>query len=498
MGNLADLVRDAAAARAAHPALVSTEEQVTWRELDQRVERAAREFAALMPTRGTRVALMMTNRVPFVVAYFAVLRAGLVAVPINPGYTVPEISTLLADSQAEMLLHEQNAPQPEELVAAFPQLRVIALDSPAGDRFAGLARGLQGVSLPASTPARTLAVLMYTSGSEGRPKGAMLSHGALLANAEALARLRNPAALEPDDRLLLVLPIFHIFGLNGGLGLVAKKAATCVLLERFEPRSALETVSRFAVTTVAGAPQMYRAWVDQEGAREALSRIRLFISGASPLSAELFEHFRAVIGQPIWEGYGLTECSPVVTSSLVSGVPKAGSVGRPVSGLEVSLRDHDGQPAEAGDPGEVWVRGRSLFSGYWPDGSGGPDATGWFATGDVALIDEEGDFQLVDRSHDLIIVSGFNVYPREVEDVLAAHPAVAEVAVVGVPNPKTGEAVSALVVLHPGVPEPTDLASFCEARLARFKCPATITFVDSLPRAATGKLARRALRSAPQ
>lgn len=500
MSNLADLVRDSAATRPQHPALISESGSLTWRELDDRVDRAARHLLTAAPVRGSRIALMMANRPEFVIAYYAVLRAGHVAVPVNPNYTVPEITRLCADSGAVMLLH----PGRVSAVAAgvkqalgdlhASNLHTINVDEPEGLPFVGSGREVHGLAVPGHTAAHSLALLMYTAGSEGQPKGAMLSHGALLANVEMLARLREPAAVEPNDRLLVVLPIFHIFGLNSGLALAAKKGATCVLLERFEPAAALRVISETGVTTVAGAPAMYRAWSGEEHVREALANVRILISGAAALPVELFAEFQTLTGQPIWEGYGLTECSPVVTSSLASGRPKAGSVGRPLAGVEVSLRDHDGLEVEPGDPGELWVRARSLFSGYWPDGHGGPDADGWFPTGDIAVVDEDGDFHLVDRSNDLIIVSGFNVYPREIEDVVAGHPAVAEVAVVGTPHPLTGESVTAFVVLKTGQDQPADLRQYCEARLARFKCPAIINFVDELPHAVTGKVSRSQLR----
>jgi long-chain acyl-CoA synthetase len=335
---------------------------------------------------------------------------------------------------------------------------------------------------------------MYTSGSEGQPKGAMLSHGAMRANIDALAKIRRPAAMEADDRLLLVLPMFHIYGLNAGLGLVAKVGATCVLLDRFEARSSLAAVREFGVTNIAGAPPMYVSWSAEGSLRESMDGVRLLVSGASALPPDVFAQFRTITGKPIWEGYGLTECCPVVTSTLVSHRPRAGSVGRPVAGVQVSLRDTSGQEVDEGDPGEVWVKAKSVLSGYWPDGSGGVDSDGWFHTGDVAILDEDGDYRLVDRRRDLIIVSGFNVYPREVEAVLTMHPAVAEVAVIGVPHPLTGESVKAVVVLKKGVPEPDDLRAFCEARLARFKCPSLIEFAVRLPRAATGKITKGKLK----
>jgi long-chain acyl-CoA synthetase len=489
--NIADLVREAARARGQHAALVTPDRSVSWGELADQVERAAAVMTAELPAKGTRVALMLPNTPEFAVAYFAILRAGLVAVPLNTGYTAPELARACADSGAAMLLHQGVAAKTiTALQRKCPDVRVVDVASAEGVPLVGGGPDVpEGWTAPRVGP-RDLALLMYTSRSEGRPKGAMLSHGALRANIDALARLRKPAALTADDVMLLVLPLFHIFGLNAGLGLAARKGATCVLVERFEPKACLGIIRDLGVTMVAGAPPMYIAWSVDEHLRDAMSGVRLLISGASALPVEVFHQYQTLVGKPIWEGYGLTECAPVVATCLVGGVAKAGSVGRPVPGVEISLRDETGAEVEADDPGELWVRGRSLFNGYWPDGQDGPDADGWFPTGDVAVCDEDGDYHLVDRRRDLIIVSGFNVYPREVEDVIATHPAVAEVAVIGTEHPLTGEAVRAVVVLKPGTEEPEDLRQFCEARLARFKCPSIITYVPRLPRAVTGKIAK--------
>jgi long-chain acyl-CoA synthetase len=493
--NIADLVRESAAARPDHPALVTRTTELTWAEVDQRVDRAARALTQAGLSKGSRVALMIGNRPEFAIAYFGVLRAGMVAVPMNTGYTATEVIRMCTDAGAEILLHDAGAAKVGASVAKRAHAtRVIAVDSEEGTEMVGAGSGGRGAFSPPRTVAKDLAVLMYTSGSEGQPKGAMLSHGAMRANIDALAKIRRPAAMEPDDRLLLVLPMFHIYGLNAGLGLVAKVGATCVLLDRFEPRSSLAAVRELGVTNIAGAPPMYVSWSAEGSLRESMDGVRLLISGASALPPDVFAQFRTITGKPIWEGYGLTECCPVVTSTLVARRAKPGSVGRPLSGVQVSLRDTSGQEVDEGDPGEVWVKAKSVLSGYWPDASGGVDPAGWFHTGDVAIVDEDGDYRLVDRRRDLIIVSGFNVYPREVEAVMATHPAVAEVAVVGVPHPLTGESVKAVVVLKRGVPEPDDLRAFCEARLARFKCPSLIEFATRLPRAATGKITKGKLK----
>lgn len=473
---------------------MTTSGELTWAEVDRRVDQVAHALTGAGLATGSRIALMIGNRPEFAIAYFGILRAGMVAVPLNTTYTVTEVARRCKDAGVDLLLHDPGATKIGPLVAKRASgTTVLAIDSEQGAPLVGAGPGGRG-AFTTRTSDGDLAVLMFTAGSEGQPKGVMLSHGALRANLDAMAKIRRPAALEAEDRLLLVVPLFHIYGLNAGLGLVAHRAATCVLLDRFEPRSSLRIIRELGVTAIAGAPPMFVAWTAEGSLREDMDGVRLLVSGAQALPPDVFAQFRTITGKPVWEGYGLTECSPAVTSTLVSRRPKPGSVGQALPGVEVSLRDASGEEVVEGDPGELWVRAKSLLTGYWPDGSAGVDEDGWFHTGDVAITDEDGDFRLVDRRRDLIIVSGFNVYPREVEAVIASHPAVAEVAVVGVAHPLTGESVKAVVVLVSGVPEPDDLRAYCEARLARFKCPSIIEFAPRLPHAATGRVARNPLR----
>jgi long-chain acyl-CoA synthetase len=231
--------------------------------------------------------------------------------------------------------------------------------------------------------------------------------------------------------------------------------------------------------------------------RDAFTSVRLAVSGAAPLPADVLTRFAAAAGVQIYEGYGLTETAPVLTTTLCSPAPKPDSIGRPIPGIELRLVDDAGDEVDEDDPGEIVVRGANVFAGYWPDGSGGPDPAGWFRTGDVAYADTDGDLFLVDRVRELILVSGFNVYPREVEDVIALHPDVAEVAVIGVPHPYTGETVRALVVPRDGaVVDADSIIDFAATRLARFKCPTSVEIVPELPHSGIGKVAKGKLRSA--
>jgi long-chain acyl-CoA synthetase len=343
-----------------------------------------------------------------------------------------------------------------------------------------------------------LAVLIFTAGTSGSAKAAMLSHRNLFANLEQMQR-HEERALQPDDKCLGVLPMFHIFGLNVLLGLTLHAGASVVLVERFDPASALDTLKDHRVTMVAGAPTMFQAWATLPDVDPGSFRtVRLVVSGAAPLSPETAAAFERRFHVPIYQGYGLTEAAPTVTSSVVGGTPKPGSIGCPIPGVEVRLVAEDGEDALEGDEGEIWVRGDNVFRGYWND----PDATasvlttdGWLRTGDIAVTDDDGFLYIVDRAKDLIIVSGFNVYPAEVEDVLLEHPGVRGVAVVGMPHPHSGETVKAFVVAGPGHSvEEDQLIEFCAGRLARYKCPTKITFVDELPLGMGGKLLRRALR----
>jgi long-chain acyl-CoA synthetase len=468
MANLADLVQRAAKSVPTKPAFVAGARSLTWSEFDALVDRLAGGLVAEGLAPGDRVGLLLPNSIEFAASYFAALRAGLVAVPLNNSYTQAEVDYQVSDSGARLVLKEADCAR-------------LADHAP----YDGKARSGD----------EDLAVLLYTSGTTGRPKGAMLTHRALLANLDQLREM-DPPVVAPDDVVLLVVPLFHVYGLNTGLALTAAVAATGVLGERFDPVETLTLVREKSVTTIIGAPPMYVAWSMLPDLRDALKTVRIAVSGAAPLPAEVFSSVLSATGKQVYEGYGLTETAPVLTTTLCSKAAKPGSIGRPIPGVDLRLTDDTGDDVEDDDPGEIVVRGPNLFSGYWPDGAGGPDANGWFHTGDVAYADADGDLFLVDRIRELILVSGFNVYPREVEDVITTHPDVAEAAVIGVPHPYTGETVRALVVPREGKQiDPDDVIGHVAGRLARFKCPTSIEIVDELPHSATGKVAKGKLRS---
>ncbi|MGI9063430.1 MAG: AMP-binding protein [Pseudonocardiaceae bacterium] len=526
--NIADLVTAAARRGPDHPALCDRalgDRAVTWGGVDAAVhaEAARLREAGLAP--GDRVVVRLPTSAEFCVAVFAVARAGGVVVPVGTAATERELRTLCAHSGAGLLVVTGEDGAARRAAASFPAggpalLGPPDLGPPDPDP--------PSAGAPAPDPGtggEDVAVLAYTSGTSGAPRGVMLSHRALLANVVQCAALR-PAPVTGGDRVLLALPLFHSYGLGPGLLQVTHAAATAVLVDRFEPESALEAVQEHRVSTVVGVPPMYRAWLTLPADRlaDGLATVRMFLSGAGPLDPAVLAGMRAVTGLGIFEGYGLTETGPVLTSTLVGGAAKPGSVGRPLpgvpsrgmAGVEIRLVDNDGRALptagdllgdddvedddeDAGGTGVIAARGPNLFSGYWPDGAYGPVdlpglGPGWLRTGDVGFVDADGDLHLVDRADDLIIVNGFNVYPHEVEKVLEEHPGVAEAAVVGIFDERTGEAVRAVVVADGARPDPRSIIEHCAARLARFKVPVEVAFVGSLPHSPTGKLARRLLR----
>jgi long-chain acyl-CoA synthetase len=473
--NFSILLRDHAASRPERLAIAARNGAWTWAQLDAMVDRAA---AGLLASGAEKVALALPNSIDFVVGLLAAFRAGLVAVPINPGFTSRELRHVLSDSGARLLIA---TPEVASLVeGALTQL-------PTGEPG----------EFPTTEDDR-LALLLYTSGTEGKPKGAMLTHRALIANHRQLAQI-EPPLMTGDDVMLLALPLFHAYGLNAGLGAVLWHGATGVLESDFDLLGTAGLIALHRVTVATGVPPMYLAWAQLPNAAELLGSLRLAVCGAAALDPAVAADFTRATGITVQIGYGLTETAPVVTSTVASATVKPGSIGRPLPGVEVKLVNAYGQAAEdepvygEDDPGEIVVRGENLFLGYWPDASGGPDADGWWGTGDVAYADADGDLFIVDRIGELILVSGFNVYPAEVEQVLTAHPAVAEAAVLGAPDPKTGHSVHAFVILREPV-EVAELERHCAANLARFKCPTRIEIVTELPYSATGKVRKSLLR----
>jgi malonyl-CoA/methylmalonyl-CoA synthetase len=437
---------------------------------------------------GDRVALVLENSPGFVIAYLGVYFARAVAVPVNVAYRKVELAHILTHAGARVCIADapcaalvRALQRTGELVSPSDLLEQHAAELPA----------------PALGP-DDLALIGYTSGTTGRAKGAMLTHGNFLANAQAVTAAWG---WTDRDRLLCTLPLFHMHGLGVGLhgSLVAGSAID--LHQRFDPGAVLDEFARDDVTLFFGVPTMYVRLLQTAVDRRRpprLGRVRLLVSGSAPLSAQLFEELRAVFGQMILERYGMTETVMIAGNPLV-GERRPGAVGWPFAGVALRVVDpRTRAPLAAGETGEVEVQGSSVCRGYWDD----PDATreafspdGWFRTGDLGWLAPDGCLTLCGRARELIISGGFNVYPREVEDVLARHPLVAEVAVVGQPDAELGEAVIAVVVPHDPSLSAADLVEFSRTELASFKKPRRVYFVDRLPRNALGKIQKHLVRA---
>ncbi len=486
-----------------HPAdkvaIISRGRPTTYGALRDQVAHVRGGLVALGVGQGDRVVLLCSNGRYFVDLYLAALGLGAVTVPLNPSSPAPEIEREVSTVGAKVVVVE---PQAAAAWALINRLNVPSVEHVVGTEPGTVAGAdctfddlLAGQQVPVVTvDDDDLAALIFTSGTAGAPRAAMLSHGNLRSNLE---QGRSTDGICETDVVYGVLPMFHIFGLNVVLGLTLIRGATVILVQRFDPYTALETIAERGVTVIPGAPPLWLAFSHfDDMPADSFATVRLALTGAAKMPEEATRHLEQRFGIVMREGYGLTEASPVVTSSA-GLTPKTGSVGKVLDGIQVRLVDENGDDALEDDAGEIWVKGPNVFKGYLND----PEATarvltadGWLRTGDIGMVDADGFLYLVDRAKDLVIVSGFNVYPAEVEEVLMEHPDVCEVGVVGVPHPHTGEAVKAFVVLNPGATAHEDtLISWCLDNLARYKCPAKILFVDQLPRNVSGKLLRRSL-----
>ncbi|HXJ64787.1 MAG TPA: long-chain fatty acid--CoA ligase [Actinomycetota bacterium] len=504
--NVSEMLAEQAARRPDAHALIFHGKAVTYASLDDAAGRAAAAFRKAGIEPGDRIALVVGNVPEFVSALYGTWRAGAVAVPLNVMLTSEELRYILADAGAKGIVTQmQHLPAILDVRDDVPSLESIFVVAgppvPSGTVSFEAAMGAEQPVAEGADPPDGLALIQYTSGTTADPKGAMLGHDNLMANMAQMEQVPSMRIVQ-DDVVLLVLPVFHIYALNVILGMTIREGGTVVLVERFDPTEALDIVEQQGVTLLPGAPPMYVQWLDQpQGRKKSFASVRIAVSGAAPLAPETFQRFKDRFNVTIWDSYGLTEAGPAVTSNAVGDRARPGSIGLPIPDLQVRLVEQgmaDLEDVEDGDPGEIVVQGPAVFRGYWDK----PEATsevltgdGWLRTGDVAYADEDGYLYLVDRTKDLIIVNGFNVFPREVEDALVRLPGVTDAVVIGVPDQRTGEAVKALVVLEHGVnATPQSLIDGVGRYLARFKVPREIDVVDELPRHPTGKVLRRALR----
>ena len=489
-----------------HPAdavaLISRNRETTYGSLRDQIDALRGGLSSLGVRPGDRVALLCSNSRHFVITYFATVGLGAVAVPLNPLSPAFELQSEIAAVSAKVVVIEKLGAVTWSNVdrSLVPSVETVVTTEQGSDidDMQSIDDLIKAAPVPIVEVDPTAdAALIFTSGTAGLPRAARLTHGNVFANVE---QSRATGILVADDLIYGVLPLFHIFGLNIVMTTGLAIGATVMLVQRFDPHTAAESIASRQVTVVPGAPGMWSAFTHfDELSADTFASVRVALSGASKLPVSVFTSMRDRFGIEIAEGYGLTETSATVTTSL--GAPiRPGSVGRAFQGIEIRLVNDDGRDVIVGDIGEIWVRGPNVFPGYDNDEAATAlvlTADGWLKTGDMAVVDDDGFLFLVDRAKDLVIVSGFNVYPAEVEDVLAMHPDVSEAGVVGVPHPHTGEAVKAFVVLEPGADVDEDtLIEFALDHVARYKCPSKVMFVDRLPRSTTGKLARRRLDDA--
>ena len=508
--NLASLLRNSALRQPDAPAVIGDDVRMTYDELDAATRRFAGDLLAGGLRRGEKVALLVPNVPAFTVAYFGVLYAGGVVVPLNTLLVANEIAFQLEDSEAcGIVIHDQCASVAFNALEHAPDCRLVYSvgmnREPArgSKRFEDVISGGATADL-AQTAGDDTAVILYTSGTTGKPKGAELTHFGLYYNAQLIAERAlgvwpdQSHLLGPGDVGLAALPLYHAFGQTNIQNGVLFGGGAVTYLVRFCPSSAARLFARDRVTFFAGVPTMYIGFLnDPEVSVEQMASLTRCVSGGAALPVEVKEEFFKRFGLRIQEGYGLTETSPLACIQPPNETSKAGTIGKPVLGVDMKVFDDQDREVPQGERGEIVIRGHNIMKGYFkrPDATAEAMRSGWFHSGDIGYVDPQGDFFIVDRKKDLIIRGGYNVYPREVEEALYSHPAVAEAAVIGVPDGRLGEEVKAVVALRPGISATSeDLVQHCKGLVAAYKYPRIVKIIDSLPKGPTGKILKRALR----
>jgi long-chain acyl-CoA synthetase len=492
--NLASLLTESAERSPDAPAVRLGDAGLSYVELDERSARLATLLGEKGIGRGDRVGVMLPNVLEFPVAYYGVLRAGATVVPMNVLLKRREIAFYLEDSGAKLLLAWHGFAEEAREGAADAGAELVEVE-PAG--FAALLAEHEPTPGLVDTEEDDTAVILYTSGTTGKPKGAELTHANLARNADVSARTTSEIAA--GDVVFGGLPLFHSFGqtvaMNASLGV----GACLTLVPKFDPGEALATVQRDGVTHFYGVPTMFGALLHHpERESYDTSSLRICITGGASMPVEVLRGFEDAFGAKVMEGYGLSETSPVACSNHPDRERKAGSIGTPIEGVEMRVVNENDEPVAQGEVGEIVIRGHNIMKGYWqrPDATAEAMRGGWFHSGDMARVDEDGYFYIVDRKKDLIIRGGYNVYPREVEEVLYEHPKIREAAVVGVPHDEWGEEIGAAVVLHDGEElGPGEVSAYVKERIAAYKYPRVVWFVEELPKGPTGKILKREIEA---
>jgi len=490
---------------------------LTFGEVKAQTDRLATSLSRLGIAKGDRVGIMLPNCPQYLIAFFAVVRLGAIVTNINPIYTPREVELVAKDSgmkaiivldlMAQTVLGVQaNTAIENVIVTNLPEYSAkpeTAPPAPAGTlSFTKLIHDITEPALPRVNivPEEDVAVLQYTGGTTGVPKGAMLTHFNLYSNVIQSYAWGRELTQRGDERYLMVIPYFHIYGQTVGLLLGTWNGAMQIPVPKFDPDALIQAIKQYKPTFFPGVPTLYISMLNHPEIKTCgLEYVRRFNSGSAPLPVEVIEQFEQLSGAMLYEGYGLTEASPTTHSTPTLARRKAGSIGLTYPSTDCKIVDLETGTTEVpvGQEGELCVRGPQVMKGYWhrPDETAIALRDGWLYTGDVARMDQDGYFYIVQRKKDMIIVSGFNVYPNEIEDVLFTHPAVLEAVVIGVPDQYRGESVKAFVVLKPDATATSaELLEFCKTNLAKYKIPSIIEIVPNLPKSAVGKILRRELR----
>lgn len=494
--NVADLISVTAKRTPDHTALIFEGLHLSYRQLHDAVDRfaAALRRSGLKP--GSVVGIYLDSHPDLVIGYLGTLRAGYVSNIVNGSLKGREAHYILADSDTKVLLTDDPRHSGIQAAGPLPRLeRTLISDA----SFRSFWEGHSGddhdlFSSAASGNPQELSTLMYTSGTTGHPKGVMLSHSNILDNAIRFGSIH----FNPEDVLTIGAPLFHCWGLINGLLGIFSVGGTAVIMRRFQTEVALEAVRQHKATQFLGVAAMYNFMCRAEGAKEAMASLRCVHSAAAPTPVELIERLQKDFGIDYAESYGLTETSPVITTAAHQET-RPGSCGRAMGDTQLKVVSADGDTLGVGEIGELWAKGTAIMLGYWRRPEETAEAItsdGWFKTGDIVKMDEDGYVYIVDRKKDMINVAGEKVYPREVEEILFAHPGVADAAVVGIAHQDKGEVPKAYVVMKDGwALTEEEIIAFCKERLASYKVPYTIEFVEEVPRSASGKVLRRMLKT---
>ncbi|MED3623060.1 fatty acid--CoA ligase family protein [Neobacillus thermocopriae] len=511
--NLSSQLRDTAKVSAEKVAYYFMGQSSTYAELDEAITKFASGLAKLGVKQGDHIALLLGNSPQFIISFYGALRLGATVIPVNPIYTADEIGYILNNGDVKVVVGlDMMIPLAEKVHTLLPTVEryIICETEHNGLNQKGMANLSVYPKLKSFTDVISsgdlsfqdailhdddTAVILYTSGTTGKPKGAMLTHKNLYSNAKDVGDYLN---MNNDDRVITTLPMFHVFCLTVALNAPLLRGATLLIVPKFSPKEIFQVAKNYKATVFAGVPTMYNfLYQYPEGNPEDLKTLRLCISGGASLPVSLLNNFEKKFNVLISEGYGLSEASPVTCFNPLDRPRKPGSIGTSIINVETKVVNELGEEVPHGVVGELIVRGPNVMKGYYkmPEETAAVLKNGWLYTGDMARMDEEGYFYIVDRKKDLIIVGGYNVYPREVEEVLYDHPDIVEAVVLGVPDPNQGEAVHAYVVSKNPSLTDVDIISYCKEHLAKYKVPSSVFFLEELPKNTTGKILRRALKA---